>query len=247
MKPLKLLGGCFLLFCVSCAGPSNISLTPSSLLPAGTKNNEGKKEEPSHRIVGSANIEKPLKHHQKTYFLYGAEHLKLDTYYFDIPIVYNFKVKKWINYFLNRGRGFFERYGVRAGRYAPLMGKILEEHSLPRDLIFLAMAESGFQNNAKSWASAVGPWQFMIGTGRRYGLTTNWYKDERRDPIKATIAAAKYLKKLYQDFSSWELAAAAYNAGEGKVSRAINRYRTENFWDISRGRHLRRENQELCS
>ena len=195
----------------------------------------------THHIVGSSGISRPLNHHRKTHFLYGAEHLKLDNYYFDIPIVYNAKVRKWMHYFLNRGRDFFERYGARAGRYAPLMGKILEDHGLPRDLIFLAMAESGFQNKAKSWAKAVGPWQFMPHTGRVYGLEINWYKDERRDPIKATIAAAKYLKKLYKDFGSWELAAAGYNAGEGKVSRAINRYRTENFWNLSRGRYLRRE------
>ena len=81
----------------------------------------------------------------------------------------------------------------------------------------------------------------MPYTGRRYGLKIDWYKDERRDPIKATIAAAKYLTKLYKDFGSWELAAASYNAGEGKMSRAIRRYRTENFWKISRGRYLARE------
>ena len=198
-------------------------------------------KEPVQRIMGSASIKKPEQHSRKTYFLYGAEHLKLDNYYFDIPVVYNAKVKRWIDYFLNRGRGFFERYGGRAGRYAPLMGNILEKNGLPRDLIFLAMAESGFQNKAKSWAKAVGPWQFMSFTGRRYGLHIDWYKDERRDPIKATLAAGKYLKKLYGDFGSWELAAAAYNAGEGKVSRAINRYGTENFWNLSRGRYLKRE------
>ena len=200
-----------------------------------------KETTPFHHIAGSAKIKRPVGHHRKTYFLYGAEHLKLDNYYFDIPVVYNAKVKRWIDYFLNRGRGFFERYGARAGRYAPLMGKILEEHELPCDLIFLAMAESGFQNKAKSWAKAVGPWQFMPYTGKVYGLEIDWYKDERRDPIKATMAAARYLKKLYNDFGSWELAAAAYNAGEGKVSRAIGRYRTENFWNLSRGRYLRRE------
>ncbi|EQC45856.1 transglycosylase SLT domain protein [Bacteriovorax sp. BSW11_IV] len=192
-------------------------------------------------IVGSAVISKPEQYDGKTYFLYGAEHLNLENYYFDIPVVYNAAVKKWINYFLNRGRGFFERYGARAGRYAPVLGKILEDHGLPRDLIFLAMAESGFQNKAKSWARAVGPWQFMPYTGKRYGLKIDWYVDERRDPIKATIAASKYLKKLYGDFGAWELAAAAYNAGEGKMSRAIRRYKTENFWHLTKGRYLKAE------
>lgn len=193
------------------------------------------------QLIGSSDIEAPYKYEKKTYFLYGAEHLNLENYYFDIPVVYNAAVKKWINYFLNRGRGFFSRYSARAGRYAPILSKILDDNGLPKDLIFLAMAESGFQNKAKSWAKAVGPWQFMPYTGRRFGLKIDWYVDERRDPIKASIAASKYLKKLYTDFESWELAAAAYNAGEGKVGRAIRRYRTENFWKLRRGRYLKPE------
>lgn len=195
----------------------------------------------SSQIIGSSNIEEPYHYNGKTYFLYGAEHLNLENYYFDIPVVYNDAVKKWIDYFLTRGRGFFERYSQRAGRYAPLMSKILEEHNMPKDLIFLAMAESGFQSKAKSWAAAVGPWQFMPFTGKRYGLKIDWYVDERRDPIKSSAAAAKYLKKLYSDFESWELAAAAYNAGEGKMGRAIKRYNTENFWQLRDGRYLKPE------
>lgn len=200
-----------------------------------------KTEEAVSQIVGSSEVDATDKHKGGLYYLYGAEHLKLENYYFDIPVVYNAAVKKWINYFLNKGRGFFQRYSARAGRYAPLLGTILEKHGLPRDLIFLAMAESGFQNHAKSWARAVGPWQFMPATGKRYGLTIDWYVDERRDPIKATISAAKYLKDLYERFGSWELAAAGYNAGEGKVNRAIRRYRTENFWKIRKGRYLKNE------
>ncbi len=92
------------------------------------------------RIVGSSLILKNGESKRKTYFLYGAEHLKLENYYFDIPVVYNKAVRKWLHYFLNKGRGFFERYSARAGRYAPILGQILEEHGLPRDLIFLAMA-----------------------------------------------------------------------------------------------------------
>lgn len=193
------------------------------------------------RLIGSSKITDPNNHYRKTYYLYGAEHLNLENYYFDIPVVYNEPVKKWINYFVSRGRDWFERYSARAGRYAPVMGAILEDQGLPRDLIFLAMAESGFNSKAKSWARAVGPWQFMPFTGKRYDLHIDWYVDERYDPIKATVAATKYLKKLHDQFGSWEIAAAAYNAGEGKMSRAIRMYKTENFWDITKGRYLKPE------
>ena len=206
-----------------------------------TQEQADKLENNGSSILGSSIVEGPVVNGKKTYFLYGAEHLELDNYYFDIPVVYNSAVKMWIKYFLNKGRGFFERYGARAGRYAPLMGKILEDNGLPRDLIFLAMAESGFQNDAKSWAKAVGPWQFMPYTGKKYGLDISWYIDERRDPIKSTIAAGEYLKKLFNDFQCWELAAAAYNAGEGKMSRAIRKYKTDNFWQISKGKYLKSE------
>lgn len=198
-------------------------------------------KKPLSRIAGSADIPTEGQYRGAVYYLYGAEHLNLENYYFDIPVVYNEAVKKWMDYFLNKGRPFFERYAERAGRYAPVLGKILEENGMPRDLIFLAMAESGFQNNAKSWARAVGPWQFMPYTGKKYGLEINWFVDERRDPIKATIAAAKYLKKLYEEFGAWEIAAAAYNAGEGKLSRAIKKYQTDNFWHLTTGRYLKSE------
>ncbi|EQC44693.1 lytic transglycosylase domain-containing protein [Bacteriovorax sp. Seq25_V] len=213
----------------------------SNAAPADSSTTETTPPASSSQIIGSSLIDEPYHYDGKTYFLYGAEHLKLENYYFDIPVVYNDAVKKWISYFLNRGRGFFERYSARAGRYAPLMSRILAENGLPKDLIFLAMAESGFQSKAKSWAKAVGPWQFMPYTGKRYGLKIDWYTDERRDPIKSSQAAAMYLKKLYGDFESWELAAAAYNAGEGKMGRAIKRYGTENFWKLRNGRYLKPE------
>jgi membrane-bound lytic murein transglycosylase D len=192
-------------------------------------------------ITGSSTEESLSASDKKVYFLYGAEHLKLNNSYFDIPVVYNKQTKKWIKYFTGRGRKLFTRYSARAGRYAPVLSKILDDMGLPRDLIYLAMAESGFHNSAKSWAKAVGPWQFMPRTGKTFGLKQNWYVDERRDPIKATKAAGTYLSKLYNMMGSWELAMASYNAGEGKMKRAIRRYRTRSFWKIIRGRYLKSE------
>ncbi|MEX0798172.1 MAG: transglycosylase SLT domain-containing protein [Bacteriovoracaceae bacterium] len=192
-------------------------------------------------VVGSVGDEQLKNSDKETFYLHGAEHLNLQNYYFDIPVVYNAATKKWINYFTGRGKDLYRRYAERAGRYAPVLSKILNEQGLPRDLIFLSMAESGFANHARSWAKAVGPWQFMPYTGRRFGLEVGFFLDERRDPLKATVAAGEYLKKLHELFGSWELAMAGYNAGEGKIGRAIRRYRTKNFWKIRRGRYLKAE------
>ena len=199
------------------------------------------KVESRSMITGASTLDGLGTYKGKTYYLEGAEELNLENNYFDIPVTYNSQVKKWMSYFLNRGRPYFERYTERAGRYAPILGAILEQHGLPRDLIFLAMAESGFINSAKSWAAAVGPWQFMPYTGKMYGLEQDWYHDERRDPIKATVAAARYLTKLYDDFGQWEVAAAAYNAGEGKLGRAIKKYKSEDFWHLTKGKYLKDE------
>ncbi len=191
-------------------------------------------------ILGSSHhgtFVSPLRAHE----LKGAEHLNLKNTHFDFPVVWNPAVAKWVNYFTGRGREWFIRYAHRGGRYAPVLSKILNDNGLPRDLIFLAMAESGFQNQAKSHARAVGPWQFMSFTGKKYGLHIDWFVDERRDPLKASVAAAGYLKDLHDLFGSWELAAAGYNAGEGKIGRAIQRYGTRDFWKLTKGRYLRPE------
>lgn len=191
-------------------------------------------------IIGSAHegtFTAPL----KIYELEGADHLDLRNKKFDIPVVWNKQVAGWVKFFTGRGRQHFQNYTQRSGRYAPVLSKILADRGLPRDLIYLAMAESGFMNHARSWARAVGPWQFMPYTGKRYGLSIDYYVDERRDPIKASIAASDYLKDLYNLFGQWELAAAGYNAGEGKIARAIRMYRTKDFWNLTKGRYLRPE------
>lgn len=171
----------------------------------------------------------------------AAQELGLVNTKFDFPVTWNKQTAMWVKFFTGRGRKHFVNYTQRAGRYAPVLSKIMADNGLPRDLIYLAMAESGFQNHARSWAKAVGPWQFMPATGKKFGLNIDWYVDERRDPLKATIAAANYLKTLHGLFGSWELAAAGYNAGEGKIARAIRMYHTKDFWNLTKGRYLRPE------
>jgi len=161
-----------------------------------------------------------------------------------VPLVMNDRVQDWLNYFQGPGRERFEVYLSRSGKYVPMIKKILREYSLPQDLVYLAMIESGFNPRAYSRARATGTWQFIYRTGIRYGLRVDEWIDERRDPEKSTIAAAKYLQALYDRFNDWYLAAAGYNAGEGKIGRAIRRYRTEDFWVMSRQRYLKRETKD---
>ena len=163
----------------------------------------------------------------------------------DIPLTFNNKVEYFTRYFQNSGRSSFAKWLSRSERYIPMMKSVLRKEGLPEDLVYLAMIESGFAPHAFSVASAVGPWQFMSGTGKRYSLRIDPWIDERRDPLKSTIAAALYLKELYALFNNdWYLAAAGYNAGENKILRAISMYNTRDFWEISKGRYLKRETKD---
>jgi membrane-bound lytic murein transglycosylase D len=124
------------------------------------------------------------------------------------------------------------------------MKNLLRENGLPEDLVYMSLIESGFNPYAYSRRKASGPWQFIYLTGKRYGLKTNWWVDERRDPEKSTVAATKYLKDLYDMFECWYLAAAGYNAGAGKILNAMKRYRTEDFWELTKYRYLKRETKD---
>jgi len=162
---------------------------------------------------------------------------------FDIPYTRNRYVEKWINYFTGRGRRHFARYLTRLGRFMPYIHSVTDRYGLPRDLVYLSMIESGFNIRAKSWASAVGPWQFIRSTGAMYGLNVDYYVDERRDVQKSTHAAAQHLRDLYDEFGHWYLAFAAYNAGAGKVRRAIDKHGRD-YWNMVRGRYLRQETKD---
>lgn len=163
---------------------------------------------------------------------------------FDIPIVVNARVEQFIQCFQTTLREKFVTWLARSGKYIPIMKRLLREQGLPEDLVYMAFIESGFDPYAYSRSKAVGPWQFIYLTGKRYGLKVNWWVDERRDPEKSTIAAAKYLKNLYETFACWYLAAAGYNAGEYKIIKAIKRYRTEDFWTLTKVRYLKRETKD---
>ena len=135
----------------------------------------------------------------------------------------------------------FRKRLFRSGKYIKTITEIFEEEDLPRELIFLPLIESQFNPYAYSRMRAAGPWQFIPATARKLNLKMDWWVDERRDPIKSSKAAAQYLKYLYNRFDSWNLALAAYNAGEGKISSVLRKTGSNDFWTIRKSRYLTRE------
>ncbi|HEX6881185.1 MAG TPA: LysM peptidoglycan-binding domain-containing protein [Terriglobales bacterium] len=159
----------------------------------------------------------------------------------DLPLMMTDQVASFINYFSTRGRGTIEHALARSGRYREMISRVFREEGVPQDLIYLAQAESGFHPLALSRAGARGMWQFMASRASGYGLERNWWVDERQDPEKATRAAARHLKDLYNQFGDWYLAMAAYNSGPLTVQRAVQRTGYADFWELYRRNVLPKE------
>lgn len=161
------------------------------------------------------------------------------------PLVLNGKVQRFLDRFTGQRRDVVTLWLNRSHRYVGMIREVFRSRGLPEDLAFTAMIESGFNPVAVSRAGAAGLWQFMAATARRYGLRVDYWVDERLDPEKSTFAAASYLRDLYQQFGSWTLAQAAYNAGEVKVARAIRATGSRDFWTLSNSALLKRETREF--
>jgi membrane-bound lytic murein transglycosylase D len=169
----------------------------------------------------------------------------LQTTAHDIPIPTNDRVLRYVELFQGRLREFLTEGLSRGVQYLPMIQSTFRAEGLPLDLAYIPLIESAFKPSALSKAQARGVWQFMRGTALENGLRSDWYLDERADPTKATQAAAKYLKTLYNMFEDWHLAMASYNGGPGRVKRALERSRKIDFWQLSAStRYLPRETRD---
>ena len=162
----------------------------------------------------------------------------------DIPWAMNEEVAHFVRHYSGPGRQYFQKWLDRGGALIPRLRQGLEQEGAPLDLVYLAMIESGFRTQAKSRAGAQGLWQFIGATGRAFGLNRSAWVDDRGDPEEATRAAARYLLRLHDRFQDWHLAWAAYNAGPGRIARAMRETGETEFWKIAQTGALPRETRE---
>lgn len=184
------------------------------------------------------------------YSSYSSENVEETSLYyeefkeFNIPMAMTSRVSAYIKYYTERVPATTQSWLNRSNKYMYLVRDIFIQEGLPSDLVVLAFTESGYNTHAVSHAGATGMWQFMQGTGKMYGMEQNFWIDERRDFEKATRAAAKYLKSLYERFGDWYLALAAYNAGPGRMASAIRKHDTTDFFKISSRNTLKLETRD---
>ena len=216
----------FLTFYITIAIVINIKASTNSFQPAQIKNSSLMFESNGRIVkkIGEDRFKKSRDVLEKQLIqksVYRKKFWEFEGKYYDIPIKFSPKVDRIIRRLTTKQRKKIMKGIRRSGRYAPMITRMLKEEGMPLDLLYMVPAESNFSVHSVSSKNAVGLWQFISSTGRRYGLKINRWVDERRDPVLSTKAAIMYLKNLYGIFGDWELAMAAYNTGEGRVQRSI--------------------------
>jgi membrane-bound lytic murein transglycosylase D len=156
-------------------------------------------------------------------------------------------VGDFVRFYSGPGRGFYENGIQRLKQYRPMIQEIFTREGVPTDLIWIGLVESAYNPAARSSREAVGMWQLIPETASRYGLAVGTRVDERTDPVKSTLAAARFLRHLYEVFGEWNLVLAAYNSGEQRVLQSITRGGTTDFWDLAQRQLLPRETQDYVA